>query len=61
MTITPNADLDRTAEPVFVETLAAAAHTTTAIAEMNFREVQDLTDLHRVETFLELTATLPKP
>lgn len=59
MSFDPDLDLDRTAEPVFVEALAAAAHTTPGIAAMNFEEVQDLTDLHRVETFIELTTTLP--
>lgn len=43
--------------PVFYETLGAAADTTPAIAEMNFHEVEDMTELHKVETFLELTET----
>lgn len=47
--------LDET--PVFYETLAAAADTTPGVAEMNFHEVEEMTDLHKVETFLELTAS----
>ena len=50
---------DRQDTPVFYETLGAAAGTTPAIAEMNFHEVEDLTDLHKVETYLEMTAVLP--
>lgn len=48
---------DRHETPVFYEALGAAADTTPAIAEMNFHEVEDMTDLHKVETFLELTAS----
>jgi hypothetical protein len=47
---------DRHETPVFYETLGAAADTTPASAELNFHEVDEMTDLHKVETFLELTA-----
>lgn len=54
---TPEAVTTRHETPVFYEALGAAASTTAAIAEMNFHEVEDMTVLHKVETFLELTAS----
>jgi hypothetical protein len=56
MSFTPELVTDRHETPVFYETLGAAADTTPAIAELNFHEVEEMTDLHKVETFLELTA-----
>jgi len=56
MAFEPDLDITPDAEPVFVETLAAAAQTTPGIAALNYQEVAEMTDLHRVETFLELTA-----
>jgi len=54
---TPELVTGRHETPVFYEALGAAADTTPAVAEMNFHEVEDMTDLHKVETFLELTAS----
>jgi hypothetical protein len=49
-------DVDPALEPVFIETLAAAAHASPTAVVADMRSVQEMTDLHRVETFLELTA-----
>lgn len=43
-------------EPIFIETLAAAAKCTPAEAVTHLREVADMTDYHRVETYLEYFA-----
>jgi hypothetical protein len=48
--------VDPALEPVFIETLAAAAHASPTAVVADMRSVQEMTDLHRVETFLELTA-----
>jgi hypothetical protein len=39
--------------PVFVDTLAATAHWNRADAAAHFIELNDLTDLHHVEAFIE--------
>lgn len=56
MVFNPDLDIAPSAEPVFVEALAAAVGSTPEAAEQNFKDVSEMTDLHRVETFLELAA-----
>ena len=56
MARTPDTPLTATAEPIFVEALAAAAHCTPVEAVQHMGEVADLTDLHRVDTYLEYFA-----
>ena len=59
MAFEPDLDIAPEAEPVFVATLAAAAHCPPGVAAMNYQEVSEMTDLHRVEVFLELTEPGP--
>ena len=57
MSFTPELVTTLHETPVFYEALSVAADMTAAIAEKNFHEVEEMTDLHKVETFLELTAS----
>lgn len=50
---TPEMKALMTDTPVFVDTLAAAAHWARPDAAAHFVELKDLTDGHYVETFLE--------
>jgi hypothetical protein len=59
MAFDPDLDIAPDVEPVFVQTLALARGFTPKEAVEHFVEVQDLTDLHRVETYLELTEPRP--
>ena len=53
MAFSPDLDIDPKAEPIFVDALCAVANCPAPDAIEKFHNVQDLTDLHRVEEFIQ--------